>query len=313
MIARVLLFVLFAAVLLWCALPSHAGGVVVSADTRPSVEVIGEGGEAHGATIAGDLAEVPDDDGGKWQMLLFTADNCPHCVKLQEALDSNAALKALCGPNGWATLWTYKSGQRSQAFRLRDYQVTQFPTIVVTPPPTTKQWPYYQVFRRVGFDGDADGLARDIAAAVRDFARKHPPEKYKATPSADRNKLVPTPVDLLPNFPPAVPSVLTLIGPALAGLKTPLLWVAGALGLVWLVKRSQRAAPATSAAPAVSPPAASPAEPTPQPEGNTADRAVDLYRRSQQQLDELERQLQQQLDTLRTGRTEKPQAIGFRV
>jgi hypothetical protein len=167
------LVVLIAALGPLCA---DAGGVTGGPFRTNKVEQVGKD-VVHGEGVAGQLASVPDDDAGKWQVLLFTGPNCAPCNALKAAFSSNQNLRALAADDNsaWAHLQVYDASNESQKFRLKDYEVTQFPTLVVTTPVGAKLCPYVQVYRTEGFDGDADGLAQRMVEAITAFATKYPP------------------------------------------------------------------------------------------------------------------------------------------
>ena len=111
-----------------------------------------------GSSVIGDIAAaVPSDDAGRWQVLLFVGPNCAPCEALKRDMAGNANLRSIAAADGsgWGHLLVYDQAQASQRYRFADYQVSQTPTLVITPPPRTKQWPYIQAFRRTGYDGQA--------------------------------------------------------------------------------------------------------------------------------------------------------------
>jgi hypothetical protein len=152
-------------------------GVTGGPFTDNKVEEVGKNA-VHGHGVAGQLAVVPDDDAGKWQVLLFTGPACAPCNAIKAAFANNANLRSLAADDNsaWAHLNIYDSASESQKFRFTDYEVTQYPTLVVTTPVGTKLCPYVQVFRAEGYDGDADGLAQRMVEAITAFAAKYPPK-----------------------------------------------------------------------------------------------------------------------------------------
>jgi len=235
----------FVCVLLaFMASSATAQGVVQLANEIPRVEIVGQQMWA-GPSIMSELVGVPAED-TKWQVLVFTGKDCAPCEKVKADFSTDANLKAIAE---WADLWIYTPDQSSQQFRYKEYEVKQYPTIVLTTPPNTKRFEYVQVFRQEGYDGKPDVLAEKIVAAIKLFdakvSRPHPrpsvPEP-KPTPTPDVKPLIPQ----LPNFPPEVkPSfnifswfsgdILTRIWEAIF----PWLLAATGVFVLWLILRNK--------------------------------------------------------------------------
>jgi hypothetical protein len=176
-----------AAVCAFSGADAMAGGVLGGPFDKNQAELVGVN-TVRGSGIAGQLSQVPDDDSGKWQVLLFTQPNCPPCVALKRAFAEHPGLKALASADGsgWATLNIYDSASPSQAYRFKDYEITSFPTVVITTPVASKQFPYIQIARYESYGGDAEDFASTAAEAITRFAAKYPPREVVAQLPADQ-------------------------------------------------------------------------------------------------------------------------------
>jgi len=175
------------------------------------------------------LSEIPADDSGKWQVILFTSPNCPPCDNLKADFAKHPALKALASDTekAWAHLTVYSITAKSQQFRFQDWDVMQTPVVCVTPPPNSRTWPYYEVARRTGYNGQPDQLAHELVDAIATYARRFgpataaaepppPPIERDRRPQPDQGQDDPPPApppprptpqirpgpNILPNFPP---------------------------------------------------------------------------------------------------------------
>ncbi|KKN36162.1 hypothetical protein LCGC14_0776450 [marine sediment metagenome] len=192
--------------------PAFAQGV-----DEKDIGTYGQGVEILGAsTLLQAVAQIPPDDRPKWELTLFVSSDCVSCGRLKEDMQTNrtlAAFAANCHYN------VYELSTQSQRFRFRKFHVTHYPTIVLAPPIDSKYFPHMEVFRQAGYDGDAEGLAKKIASAIRRFIAKMvklrpSPKPTFPLPLPFTPTPTPTPVDpnqpflptpLIPNLPPVVP------------------------------------------------------------------------------------------------------------
>ena len=171
---------------------ADAQGVVGNFTTN-AVTKTGDDPTVASTWFAAALGEIPADDSGKWQVIIFDCPNCPPCQKLVEDFKSHPALKALAqeGKDGWAQLTIYNSGNKGQKFRFEQWDVTETPVLTITPPPNSRTWPYYAVSRHTGYDGKPEELARTLITEISLYTRRFGPAQPKAEeqlPESRRNR-----------------------------------------------------------------------------------------------------------------------------
>lgn len=129
----------------------------------------------------------PADDNNRWHVTVFSSDNCPYCVKLKKDFETSPDLLAfVAAPEGsvpWAHYNVYNGNDATQQWRIKPYNITAYPTIVIQPP---RDWswgdPGTVVVKIVGYDGDAKKLNKRISEAVRQFAKVMGPKGYPKPP-----------------------------------------------------------------------------------------------------------------------------------
>jgi len=183
--------------------------------------VLETGGEAaySGSLTAADhavLGQLPVDDSEKWRIEIFGTDGCGPCEALKTAFEQEAVLRALKEQTHFCV---HDLTRESQRRHWHNFHVTQYPTIIVSPPRNSEAWPYVQVFRQAGFDGNGRVLGGRILDAIRRFLARHgrwqpTPQPQPANPTPEPQPSTPTPWERIrpwipginpqnvPNFPP---------------------------------------------------------------------------------------------------------------
>lgn len=118
----------------------------------------------------------PADDNNRWHITVFSSDNCPYCVKLKKDFETSPDLLAfVAAPEGsvpWAHFNVYNGNDATQQWRIKPYNITAYPTVVVQPP---RDWswgdPGTVICKIVGYDGNAKNLNRRISESVRAYAK----------------------------------------------------------------------------------------------------------------------------------------------
>lgn len=147
------------------------------------VTVVGEGprGPIEDAMIA--ATAPPPDDSHMWFVTVIKTENCQHCDKLisdfERAPELMAFIKVAEPYKPWGHFNVYHSKDSTQQWRLKAYNVTGFPTLVIQPP-RNGMWgsPRTVVWQKTGYDGNPSKLAREITTAVRRFAAKMAQQGY---------------------------------------------------------------------------------------------------------------------------------------
>ncbi len=162
-------FVLLVSVWLAAVLPAVAFGQgVAPAEYAPGVVETGRLDAAGGLSVDQHhvLGQLPVDDSEKWRIELFTTEGCGPCEALKAAFEREPVLRALRDQTHFSV---HDLSRESQRRHWRNFQVTQYPTIVLSPPRNSEVLPYMQVFRQAGFDGDGAALGGRMLDAIRRF------------------------------------------------------------------------------------------------------------------------------------------------
>ena len=125
---------------------------------------------------AADSLAPPPDDSHKWFVTVITTPNCQHCDRLKADLATSADLRAFVNSDdpkaSWAHLNFYSATDRTQQFRWKNLQVTQYPTILVQPPANGSFGsPKTVVMQQTGYYG-ADQLAAALRKSITTYAQK---------------------------------------------------------------------------------------------------------------------------------------------
>ncbi len=167
--------------------------LVLAADIPDSPGVIvPEGGfgnratviESNGAVVEYDTAdskfaryvssELPEDDRGKFHLVVIYGDDL-QSSKLRSDIQRRPELMAF---RKWAKFeeldWVKIASDREYCERAG---VRQTPTILIFPTKGHPDYPWKQVFKRVGYGGDSALLARNMYSSIRRFYTRHAIEK----------------------------------------------------------------------------------------------------------------------------------------
>lgn len=220
------------------------GGVIVPpGGFGDGVTVVENGGvyrlDVH-ASAYGD--QLPPDDRGLFRFTLFTTQNCGACELLKRDLERDQNLRSLMA---WGALQIVDASQPSQADRVRAWKVgNAFPVLYCSPPAGHSRFPYYIVFRQVGYDGDARTLAERIYAALQKFYERYPATAndngMAACPDGTCPTVTPSPMPVQPTI-PVTPELPALIPPAnvtdaaSTSVTQIVAWVAGGLCLTFAI------------------------------------------------------------------------------
>jgi hypothetical protein len=147
------------------------------------VSVVGEGPrsapeEAYRLALA-----PPADDAHKWFITVVTMKNCAPCEALKadfrKASELSAFVSAADETKAWAHFNEYASEDTTQRFRLKDFRIASYPTVIVQPP-RNGSWgdPRTVVFQQSGYNGKAAELAGKIRTALKAYSAKMAPLGY---------------------------------------------------------------------------------------------------------------------------------------
>lgn len=165
-------------------------GVILPKDNyRERISIIDANGRSYSQRPQSNVAELlynlPPDDSGKFHMTIFTLPNCEQSNLLRRDIVQDPALNAIAN---WANTFYVDASLSSQQVRVREFRIEHTPTIVIYPPMNSRNFPYKEVYRCVGYNGQAEILARRIMSALQTFYDKYLPQK----------PLLPGPVDPRP-------------------------------------------------------------------------------------------------------------------
>lgn len=207
-------FLLLTILLLAAVIPAAAFAQgVVPAEYTPGVIRIGGEPDMLSRTDHAALAQLPVSDAEKWRIEVFSSQGCGPCAALKSAFERDPMLRALKEQTHFSI---HDLSRESQRRHWRNFKVTQYPTIVLSPPRNSEVFPYAQVFRQAGYDGNAPALGRRMLDAVRRFLDKHqqwqtpgPGPRVEPKPANPFDRIRPfvprVDPDAIPDFPPPRP------------------------------------------------------------------------------------------------------------
>jgi hypothetical protein len=138
-----------------------------------------DGIRADGDDLFVQAMATPENDADKWFISVLTMANCPPCDRLKRDFRESEYLRALADPanpqRSWAHYSVYSREDKSQEFRFANLRISGYPTVIVQPPRSGKFGPPATVVYQSTYGGDPESLARNIANAVRAYARKLSP------------------------------------------------------------------------------------------------------------------------------------------
>lgn len=162
---------------------SFAQGVIPEVDTAEVlrrgdlVVVAGEGPRGGDEEAFLSAMSPPADDSQKWFITVLTTKDCAFCDKLKsdfrKAQELLAFVAAPDETKAWAHYNEYSAQDATQAWRVKEFKVASFPTVVIQPP-RNGMWgdPKVVVFQQSGYDGNAKKLADSIRSTVKAFSVK---------------------------------------------------------------------------------------------------------------------------------------------
>jgi hypothetical protein len=219
------------------------------------VSGVQDAGDAPSAIAA--AMQPPADDSHKWLFTLVTTRSCQWCEQVRRDFETDAKLKAWADTKEHAKSWAHwqvlQIEDQSQAWRWKDFRPTSFPALIVQPP-INGSWgdSHTIVFAQQGYLKPAE-LDAAIRKAIQLYAAKAFPRRMAWEASggiAQRGTVAggglqqargaeqgggwtppvtpPTPLAPLPNvpsypnvppqYPPAQPDVVSLLGQLLSSL-----------------------------------------------------------------------------------------------
>jgi len=164
--------------LLWLSGRAMAQGVVP--EDTPVNQVFEIDGTAHADALSArahdTIGQLPVDDSERWRIEFFTTRGCGSCERLKAAFERHPVLRGL---KEQCHFLIHDRSRRGQEQWFRNFRVRVYPTVVISPPRHSDLWPYQQVFRREGFDGNADAYAQDVLEAIEKFGEKHGRDRWR--------------------------------------------------------------------------------------------------------------------------------------
>lgn len=160
-----------------------AQGVVPEVDTAEVVRrgdmvvIAGEGPRSDDKEAFLAAMAPPADDSDKWFVTVITTKDCPACEALKSDFRKAQELLAFVAApeqsKAWAHYNEYSAQDATQSWRLKEYKITKFPTVVIQPP-RNGMWgdPKIVVFQQDGYLGKPADLANAMRATVKTFAAK---------------------------------------------------------------------------------------------------------------------------------------------
>ena len=139
------------------------------------VTVAGEGPRAAEDNAIAAATAPPADDSSMWFVTVIKTRNCVYCDKLiadfQKAPELQAFISVAAPNKPWGHYNVFDASDQTQQWRLKDYKIAGYPTLVIQPP-RNGMWgnPRTVVFQKSGYDGNAAALAKEITTGVRRYA-----------------------------------------------------------------------------------------------------------------------------------------------
>ena len=152
-----------------------------------SVVVAGEGPRGAEEDAMIQATAPPPDDSYKWFIVVIKQPGCEPCARLlsdfQRAPELLAFVSAAEPYKPWAHFVVYDQTDATQQFRLKDYRIAGYPTLVVQPP-LNGTWgpPGTVVWQTTGYDGNPKKLAQSITKYVRLYAAAMGAKGYPRPP-----------------------------------------------------------------------------------------------------------------------------------
>lgn len=151
------------------------------------VVIAGEGPRSDASEAFLTAMAPPADDSHKWFVTVLTMKNCAPCEALKRDFRrAPELLSFVTAPEeakAWAHYNEYSKDDETQAFRVKEYKVTSFPTVVVQPP-RNGIWGSGKtvVFQVSGYDGKPQKLADLIRDGVRRYTTEMSKHGYPKEP-----------------------------------------------------------------------------------------------------------------------------------
>jgi len=174
------------------------------------VVITGEGPRAAEDDAIRLATAPPPDDSFMWYVTVIKTNGCTHCEKLiadfQKAPELLAFVAASEPHKAWAHFNIYNINDQTQQWRLKAYQLTGYPTLVIQPP-RNGMWgnPRTVVWQKTGYEGNPKKLSSEMTAAVRKYAAAMAKQGYPKQVQTPVGPL--SPQGLVKSYHDAVPAI----------------------------------------------------------------------------------------------------------
>jgi hypothetical protein len=160
-----------------------AQGVIPEVDTAEVVRrgdmvvIAGEGPRNDGTEAFLAAMAPPADDSDKWFVTVITTKDCAASDALKSDFRKAQELLAFVAAPEQAKAWAhyneYSAQDATQSWRLKEYKIASYPTLIIQLP-RNGMWgdPKVVVFQQSGYNGKPADLANAIRATVKAFAAK---------------------------------------------------------------------------------------------------------------------------------------------